>query len=116
MKEIEKSNYWWVSPEGEAIPCDHEDQQACKILMERYSIERPNYDDATKWLLQYGWMCYRHDLDLGRGWMILKSRKPIHLFYKKYGMIPTEAQKDKILELEGIPFDDSMVVWEFTPS
>ena len=47
--------------------------------------------------------------------MILESRKPLRAFSRKYGMIPTQAQKEKILELIGREFDDSMVVWNCVP-
>ena len=109
MVNFDKLNYLWLAPDGEVIYCDHEGIKAREILEEKYGIDGICID-ATKMLLNYGWMCYRHDLDLGRGWMIHKRRKPIHRF-SSYGTIPTLAQKDKILELFGMEFKDTWVVW-----
>lgn len=109
-----KLNYVWLSPEGKVIHCDHEEIKAREILKERYGINDP-LETATKWLLLHGWMAYQDDEVLGRGWMILESRKPLRAFSRKYGMVPTRAQKEKILELIGREFDDSMVVWNCVP-
>jgi len=109
MVNFDKLEYLWLAPDGEVIYCDHEGIKAREILEEKYGIDGICMD-TTKTLLNYGWMCYRHDLDLGRGWMIHKRRKPIRRF-QHYGTIPTQAQKDKILELFGMEFKDTWVVW-----
>lgn len=111
----EKDEYLWLSPEGEAIYCKHEVTKAFEILRDRYKIPIESLlcgCDLRKPLLNYGWMCYRHDEVLGRGWMIKESRRPLHRFFSMYGMIPTQAQKEKILKLFGREFDDYWVTWE----
>ena len=104
-----KLEYLWLSPTGEVIECNHEVIEAREILKKRYKVDGP-YHDPVKILLNYGWMAYRHDPDLGQGWMIHENRRPIRKF-QQYGTIPTQAQQDKIFELFGRKFDDSWVTW-----
>lgn len=106
----ENLNYLWLSPEGETVFCDHEVIEARKILEERFKLDGPFYE-PVKLLLNYGWMAYRHDEVLGRGWMIHQNRRPVQKFVE-YGTIPTLAQREKILELFGREFDDSWITWE----
>jgi hypothetical protein len=106
----ENLNYLWLSPEGETVFCDHEVIEARKILEERFKLDGPFYE-PVKLLLNYGWMAYRHDEVLGRGWMIHRNRRPVQKFVE-YGTIPTLAQREKILELFGREFDDSWITWE----
>ena len=95
MIDVDKLEYLWLSPEGEVIQCEHEDIEARKILKKRYKLDG-YYHDPVKLLLNYGWMAYRQDPDLGEGWMIHERRKPVRMF-QYYGTIPTQAQHDKIL-------------------
>lgn len=108
----EEFSYLWLSPAGEVIECEHEVNEARKILKERYRIGSP-CDDPAKILLNYGWMAYRKDPDLGEGWMIHQRRMPVRKF-KHYGTIPTKAQQNKIRERFGREFNDSWVTWEAT--
>ena len=102
----------WLSPTGRVIRCSNLEIRSWKILKEEYGIANPSEDpDARRWLLHYGWVAYRDDECLGRGWMIAASRKPLTKF-RKYGTLPTEAQKKKILELTGKTFEDSAIAWE----
>ena len=108
---MDKKNleYLWLSPTGEVIECSHEVIKAREILKKKYNEDGP-FDDPVIILLNYGWMAYRHDEVLGKGWMIHKSRRPFRKF-QQYGTIPTQAQQDKIFELFGRKFDDSWVTW-----
>ena len=109
-----KFNYLLLSPTGEAIVCKNLAIEARRILKERYKCNR-SCDDPIKILLNYGWMAYHDDSDLGEGsnlegWMIHERRKPVTKF-KKYGIIPTQVQLDKIRELFDREFDASWVSW-----
>ena len=108
-----EEEYLWLSPLGEAIYCEHDTIMAVKILDERYGKHDAFMcPDPRAILICWGWMCYRHDEVLGRGWMIKENRKPFIKFFHMYGMIPKQAQKDKIVEIFGKEFDDNWVTWE----
>jgi hypothetical protein len=83
----------WLSPEGEVIPCNIHEDEAWKIIKERYGVSPTRRIDSSIFLGERNWMAYHVRIWSVGWWKYL------------YSKAPTQAQVDKIYELTGDVFE-----------